>query len=90
MPYDRLEDLDPLAVGRGQHPHQARVGRVLHEGPTNLPESGIDRLEVLLDDPERRARMGSAGRERVVSKLAWSHEAPKLLAAYDALLGPAD
>ena len=39
----------------------------------------------LLDDPQRRAEMGSYGRERVENELAWSHEAPKLLAAYEAL-----
>jgi glycosyltransferase involved in cell wall biosynthesis len=39
----------------------------------------------LLDDPARRKQMGQFGRERVVSKLSWDHEAPKLLAAYEAL-----
>jgi glycosyltransferase involved in cell wall biosynthesis len=39
----------------------------------------------LLDDPERRSRMGAAGRERVLNELAWNHEVPKLLAAYRAL-----
>jgi len=37
----------------------------------------------LLDDPERRRRMGAYGRERVERVLAWEHEAPKLLAAYE-------
>jgi glycosyltransferase involved in cell wall biosynthesis len=39
----------------------------------------------LLDDPMQRAAMGQYGRQRVESALAWSHQAPKLLAAYDAL-----
>jgi glycosyltransferase involved in cell wall biosynthesis len=39
----------------------------------------------LLDDPLRRAEMGEYGRRRVENELAWSHEAPKLLAAYTAL-----
>ena len=39
----------------------------------------------LLDDPARRAEMGSYGRRRVEDELEWRHEAPKLLAAYDAL-----
>ncbi len=38
----------------------------------------------LLDDPQRRAEMGSYGRQRVENELAWHHEAPKLLAAYEA------
>jgi glycosyltransferase involved in cell wall biosynthesis len=39
----------------------------------------------LLDDPVRRAAMGKYGRKRVERALAWSHQAPILLAAYDAL-----
>ncbi|HEY2275764.1 MAG TPA: glycosyltransferase, partial [Steroidobacteraceae bacterium] len=39
----------------------------------------------LVDDPERRAAMGAAGRARVETQLEWSHQAPRLLAAYDAL-----
>ena len=39
----------------------------------------------LLDNPHRRADMGSYGRQRVENELAWRHEAPKLLAAYEAL-----
>ena len=39
----------------------------------------------LLDDPERRRLMGAYGRRRVMEELEWRHEAPKLLAAYQAL-----
>ena len=39
----------------------------------------------LLDDPARRKFMGEFGRHRVVNELEWEFEAPKLLAAYDAL-----
>ena len=41
----------------------------------------------LLDDPERRARMGAAGRERVERELSWQHSEQALLAAYDRALG---
>lgn len=41
----------------------------------------------LLDNQDQRKKMGEYGRERVVHKLAWEYEAPKLLKAYDALLG---
>ena len=41
----------------------------------------------LLDNQDLRKKMGEYGRERVVHKLAWEYEAPKLLKAYDALLG---
>ena len=52
------------------------------------PNDAVDLAEnivALLDDPERRARMGAFGRRRVENELAWSYEVPKLLAAYDAL-----
>jgi glycosyltransferase involved in cell wall biosynthesis len=39
----------------------------------------------LLDDPERRVRMGEFGRNRVINQLEWQFEVPKLLAAYNAL-----
>jgi glycosyltransferase involved in cell wall biosynthesis len=41
----------------------------------------------LLDDPERRGRMGEFGRARVLGQLEWRYEAPKLLQAYDAAFG---
>jgi len=42
-----------------------------------------EQLSALLDDPERRRRMGEIGRARVEGELAWHHQVPKLLAAYD-------
>lgn len=42
-------------------------------------------IAALMDDPERRIKMGQIGRERVVSALAWSHQAPNLIAAYASL-----
>lgn len=44
-----------------------------------------DKIVALLDDPEKRERMGRFGRHRVERQLAWEYEAPKLLAAYEAL-----
>jgi glycosyltransferase involved in cell wall biosynthesis len=43
------------------------------------------KIAELLDDPARRAAMGAFGRRRVENELEWRYEAPKLLAAYDAL-----
>ncbi len=40
----------------------------------------------LLDDPDRRARMGALGRQRVEQELSWEHSRRHLLEAYDALL----
>lgn len=44
-----------------------------------------NKIVELLDDPERRAKMGRYGRERVTNELAWEYEVPKLLEAYDTL-----
>ncbi len=41
----------------------------------------------LLDEPERRAEMGAAGRRRVEQELSWSQSEVALLAAYDRVLG---
>jgi glycosyltransferase involved in cell wall biosynthesis len=45
------------------------------------------KMVALLDDENMRSHMGSIGRERVERVLSWQHEAPRLLAAYDHLLG---
>ena len=44
-----------------------------------------EKMLELLDDAARRQHMGEYGRRRVESSLAWEHEAPKLLQAYDRL-----
>lgn len=52
------------------------------------PDDSIDlaaKLTFLLDDAALRQRMGTAGRQRVLNELAWHHEVPKLLAAYQTL-----
>lgn len=44
-----------------------------------------NKIVQLLEDPDARKIMGDFGRERVRNELEWKFEAPKLLAAYDAL-----
>lgn len=44
-----------------------------------------EKIVELMDNPNRRKIMGELGRDRVINELEWSHEAPKLLSAYDAL-----
>lgn len=56
----------------------------LYAEPNN-PESLIQNVLALLDDPEKRKRMGEFGRERVKNELQWKYEAPKLLGAYEQL-----
>ena len=44
-----------------------------------------NKIVALLDAPAERQRMGEYGRTRVVNALAWNHEVPKLLHAYEQL-----
>jgi len=40
------------------------------------------KIAELLDNPERRARMGEFGRQRVENELSWGHQVDPLIAAY--------
>jgi glycosyltransferase involved in cell wall biosynthesis len=51
----------------------------------NDPRDLAAKIAQLLDDPQKRRVMGAFGRKRVQEKLQWRYEAPKLLAAYEAL-----
>jgi glycosyltransferase involved in cell wall biosynthesis len=55
----------------------------------NDPIDLAAKIITLLGDPGMRTRMGEFGRRRVASELSWDHEAPKLLAAYDAVFAQA-
>jgi glycosyltransferase involved in cell wall biosynthesis len=46
-------------------------------------------IALLLDDPERRRRMGEYNRKRFLDHMAWEYSAGELLRAYDLLCGPA-
>ena len=45
------------------------------------------KIVALLGDENQRTHMGAIGRERVEQVLAWQHEAPRLLAAYEHMTG---
>jgi glycosyltransferase involved in cell wall biosynthesis len=55
----------------------------------NSERALTDGINVLLDDPARRARMAHYGAERVREKLVWQHSVPPLLAAYDTIFAAA-
>lgn len=44
-----------------------------------------DKITELLNDPERRKRMGEYGRDRVVNELSWEHTSKALLNGYEKL-----
>jgi glycosyltransferase involved in cell wall biosynthesis len=51
----------------------------------NDPVDFAEKIIELIDDPAKRSAMGAFGRQRVQEELEWRYEAPKLLAAYQAL-----
>ena len=49
----------------------------------NDPVDMATKIGELLEDEERRARMGRYGRARVEAEMAWPHQVPALIAAYE-------
>ena len=82
-------------AGQAHRAVRARGGPLLRRATPRsmhdrtMPSDFADKIVTLLDDPERRERMGRFGRDRVERRLAWKYEVPKLLAAYAALFAPA-
>ena len=70
--------------------HETRVsaGEAGAYAPANDERELARTVAALLDDPDRRAAMGAAGRRRVREVLAWSHSVGPLLAAYDRAMKP--
>ena len=56
----------------------------------NDPVDMAEKILELLDDPELRQKMGHVGRQRIKDELAWCHQVPKLLAAYEEVFRGAD
>jgi glycosyltransferase involved in cell wall biosynthesis len=50
------------------------------------PEALVAAIGDLLDDPAARARLGAAGRERVMQRFTWQVTARGTAACYDAIL----
>ena len=76
-----------MALGRAVASYALPESRVsagdsaLYAAPGD-PDSLGRCVAELLDDPERRERMGALARERVETELAWQHSEGALLAAY--------
>lgn len=56
-------------------------GASIYAEPDNINDLA-DKIVWLLERPEQRAEMGRIGRQRMEEKLEWTHQVPKLLAAY--------
>jgi glycosyltransferase involved in cell wall biosynthesis len=54
----------------------------------NDPIDFGDKIIALIDDPDQRARMSEFGKRRLHDVLAWHHQVPELLKAYDTLFSP--
>jgi glycosyltransferase involved in cell wall biosynthesis len=57
-------------------------GSSLYARPNDTRDFAMKVCE-LLDDPARRQAMGTIGRRKIESELAWHHQVPHLLAAYE-------
>jgi glycosyltransferase involved in cell wall biosynthesis len=60
----------------------------LYARNTDVADFG-DKILTLLDDQQLRTAMGEYGQRRAQDKLAWKHEAPRLIEAYDRLFSGA-
>ena len=82
--------MEYMALGKPIVQFDLTEGRIsaqeasLYAKPNN-PVDMAEKIVELLNDPDRRTRMGEFGRRRIENELEWRCEAPKLLAAYDAL-----
>jgi glycosyltransferase involved in cell wall biosynthesis len=56
----------------------------LYAAPNDPIDFG-DKILELIDSPDQRARMGEFGLRRLQDVLAWNHQVPSLLQAYDTL-----
>lgn len=82
--------MEYMALGKPIVQYDLTEGRVSAQDASlyaarNDPKDLARKLIELLDDEPRRKRMGEIGLERVKTTLAWEHEVPRLLAAYEAL-----
>jgi glycosyltransferase involved in cell wall biosynthesis len=82
--------MEYMALGKPIVQYDLTEGRVSAQEASlyaarNDPIDLAKKMLALLDNESLRRRMGEIGRERVRNVLAWEHEAPRLLAAYEAL-----
>ena len=82
--------MEYMALGKPIVQYDLTEGRVSAQQASlyakrNDPVDMAKQIVTLLDDEAQRKQMGEWGRERVKNTLAWEHEVPRLLAAYETL-----
>jgi glycosyltransferase involved in cell wall biosynthesis len=82
--------MEYMALGKPIVQYDLTEGRVSAQQASlyakrNDPVDMAKQIVTLLDDETQRKQMGEWGRERVKNTLAWEHEVPRLLAAYETL-----
>ena len=84
-----IKVMEYMALGKPVVQFESTEGRIsaqaaaLYARPNDARDFAAKIIE-LLDHPELRRAMGDLGRARVRTELSWTHQASKLLAAYDA------
>ena len=85
--------LEYMACGRPivaydlrEHRFSAAEG-ALYATPNDVGDLAA-KIEILLDDPERRKTLGAYNRQRFLERMAWEYSAGELLRAYEILCGP--
>jgi glycosyltransferase involved in cell wall biosynthesis len=82
--------MEYMALGKPIVQFDLREGRFSAQGASlyatrnDVVDFG-EKIAELLDDEASRIKMSALGRSRVTSTLSWEYEAPRLVAAYDAL-----
>jgi hypothetical protein len=84
-----IKIMEYMALGKPIVQFESKEGRFSAQS-ASLYAGGVDpvgefttKLFFLLDNPDERARMGRAGRERVQNELAWEYSVAHLLRAYE-------
>ncbi|MGI9301313.1 MAG: glycosyltransferase family 4 protein [Gammaproteobacteria bacterium] len=82
--------MEYMALGKPIVQFDLTEGRYSAQGASlyarpNDPVDLAEKIATLLEDESLRASMGELGRKRVENELEWSHEAPKLIRAYECL-----
>ena len=85
--------LEYMACGRpivayDLHEHRASAAEGALYAQPNHEDDLAAKIQELLEDPERRRRMGAYNRQRFLDVMAWEHNAGELLRAYEMICGP--